>query len=320
MPRPAADRRLRIGVVEKNQNPYWEMVNAGWADAAAALSLDLDIRAPQSEDLEEQRRLMLELIDAGIDGLAFVGTRRDAFDDIAAIALERGVRVVTFDLDSAVDHRSMFVGMGPSVGMGRQLGELIAARVPVGSTVVLQTGSDKAPGASGKLAGLLEVLGERGIAAVAGASDREDAEESRRIAGELLEAYPEASAMAGVYGYHPAIQAAAAAAAGRAPLIFGFDMLPETVELLESGAVEASIWIGEYYFGYYTAVALHDMIRLGDDSVLGLYGMSTDDRSGNVLVPPTRVFTPDNVAQFVAWSDAHDLSHRVPRMQLNAAS
>ncbi|MBF8192598.1 hypothetical protein ITP53_44345 [Nonomuraea sp. K274] len=44
-------RQVRIGVTEKNRNPYWDMVNAGWLDAAAKLDLSVEIAAPESEDI-----------------------------------------------------------------------------------------------------------------------------------------------------------------------------------------------------------------------------------------------------------------------------
>jgi ribose transport system substrate-binding protein len=306
------DRKIRVGVVEKNRSPYWDMVNAGWFDAAAALGLDLDIRAPEHEDVEIQLALIEQLLADGVDALAYVGTVDGTFDAVLESARGRGVSVVSFDLDASRDHRSVFVGMTDPQEIGRRVGERIATEVGPGALVILLAGSADARGAVGKLRGLTSALEAGGVVVVASSPDGEDLAVAARNARELLQANPGAAAAIGVYGYHPAVLASAAAETGSSARIHGFDMLPETVELLRTGAVDSSVWIREYYFGYLAAVAVHDLHRLGSDEVLALYG-GTADGAGRSLELEPRTFTRSDVEEFVRWRDEHDLDARTAR-------
>jgi ribose transport system substrate-binding protein len=305
------ERRIRVGVTEKNRNPYWDMVNAGWHDAAEALGLDLLIESPEGEDIDEQLAIMRRQLDDGVDALAFVATRSDAFDGIVAEAESRGVAVVAFDLDAPNSGRFAFVGMPGLYESGVQLGEFLHARIPAGSTVIAQTGSDHAPGAGNKLRGFLDAMARLGHPVAVGESDGEDVERSVAIASRLLAENPDAAGAFGVYGYHPIVQARAVERAGRAGgiVIVGYDMLPETVGLLERGAVATSVWIQEYYFGFHAAQFVASIVRLGPES-LRAYGMDPDDRAGNAYYPPFRFFTPETVGEFAAFRDAKALGAR----------
>ncbi|MBB5791241.1 substrate-binding domain-containing protein [Jiangella mangrovi] len=305
------DRKVRVGVTEKNQHAYWDMVNAGWHDAAGALGLDLRIEAPPSEDVAAQVELMRRQLDDGVDALAFVATRADAFDEIVAEADRRGVPVVAFDLDAPTSGRLTFVGMPAIRDVANRLGDVLAERLPAGSTVIAQTGSDHAPGAAAKLAGFLESMQRHGHRVVVGESDGEDVARSLQVARRLLEENPEAAGMYGVYGYHPIVQARAAELAGRPDLtIVGYDLLPETVDLVESGAVACSVWIQEYYFGYHTAVLVNALARTGSREALRAFRMDPDDLAGNAVYPPVAFHTKDTIAGFRSFAAAKSLQAR----------
>ncbi|MEU4477755.1 substrate-binding domain-containing protein [Micromonospora sp. NPDC023966] len=303
---------LRVGITEKNRNPYWDMVNAGWRDAADRLALDLAIDAPTHEDVDAQVAMMRAQLNSGVDALAFVATRVDAFDEIVSEATGRGVPVVAFDLDAPRSGRLCFVGMETPERAGRRVGEQMAALVGPGATVIVQTGSAKAPGAVGKRTGFHAVMAEHGIRVVDAPSDGEDAVCAFETARELLDRNPETTGMFGVYGYHPIVQARAVEALGRRGrvAVVGFDMLPETVALLADGAVAASTWIQEYYFGFYAAAAISDLVRLGVPEALTLRGMDPDERAGNVFVLPSVTYTPETVGQFKTWFERVDLAPR----------
>ncbi len=302
---------VRVGITEKNRNPYWDMVNAGWSDAAEAFGLQLQIDAPPSEDVGAQLDLMRRQLDDGVDVLAFVATRADAFDDVVADAARRGVPAIAFDLDAPTSGRLTFVGMPQIQEVGRQLGDVLAELIPAQSTVIAQTGSDRAPGAVAKMVGFLDSMDRHGHRVVVGESDGEDVARSLEIAQDLLRAHPEAAGLYGVYGYHPIVQARAAQLAGRSDLrIVGFDMLPETVGLIEQGSVACSVWIQEYCFGYYSAVLANAIARAGDRAVLRAFGMDPTNLPGNALYPSVAFITRATVADYRAFEESKALRTR----------
>jgi ribose transport system substrate-binding protein len=304
--------QIRVGITEKNRNPYWDMVNAGWSDAAERLGMTLRIDAPPKEDVAAQIALMREQLDSGVDALAFVGTRRDAFGDIVAEAAGRGVPAVAFDLDAPDSGRLLFVGMEPPVAAGRRVGAQMAALVGDGATVLVQSGSDTAPGAVGKRAGFLEVMARHRITVVEAPSDGEDPALARALAEQLLRDAPEATGFFGGYGYHPIVQAEAVRTMGRdgSVSVVGFDLLPETVDLLYTGKVARSTWIQEYYFGFYAAAAISDLTRLGTREALTLRGMDSGSLAGNTFVPPPVTYTRETIQEFRDWAARKRIAER----------
>ncbi|MFI5610206.1 substrate-binding domain-containing protein [Amycolatopsis sp. NPDC051903] len=305
-------RRLRIAVVEKNRGPYWDMVNAGWRDAAERLGLDLIIEAPVYEAVADQVGAIRRHLAAGVDGVAFVASDETAFDEVVAEATVAGVPVVTFDLDAPRSGRSLFVGMPEAVELGRQAGRLMAERVPAGSRVLVQTGSAKAPGAVGKLRGFLEVMARAGLEVVGGEDDGERIELATANARAALADEPGIAGCYGVYGYHAPVQAAVVEAAGRAGeiVVIGNDMLPETAAAIARGTVAASIWIREYYFGYHAAAAIAMVARLGTAEALTLLGFDPVRAELNQRRPAPQVVTAENLAEFTGWAKTHQVFER----------
>ncbi|WP_326836856.1 substrate-binding domain-containing protein [Amycolatopsis rhabdoformis] len=308
----AWDRRLTIAVIEKNRGPYWDMVNAGWRDAAERWGLDLVFEAPEYESVDDQVQAMRRHLVDGADGLAFVATRESAFDEVVAEAAGRCVPVVTFDLDAPASGRALYVGMPTPVELGRQAGRLLAQRVPAGARVLAQTGSAKAPGAAGKLRGFREAMAEAGIEVVGGDDDGERLDVAAANVSTMLAEHPDIAGCYGVYGYHAAIQAAAVEAVGRTGqvAIVGNDMLPETAAAIRNGTVFASIWIREYYFGYYAAAAIAMAARMGTADALTLLGFDPVRFEDNQRRLRPQVITAENLEGFEQWAGEHDVFGR----------
>lgn len=314
-------RPVRIGVTEKNRGTYWDMVNAGFHDAASHLGLEVDIRAPEFEDIDAQLGMIRAQLEAGVDALAIVAPNPDAFSGIVAEAAARGVPTAAFDLDAPASGRLFFFGMPTPHQMGRQVGEIMLRHIGGRGKVGVQTGSDRAQGARGKLAGFLGVMKENGIEVVGGENDKENVAVAFANARKLLAEHPDLDGIFGVYAYHSVVQAKAVGqlATGRKPVVVGFDMLPETAANLEAGIVRSSIWIREYYFGYFTAAGLSNVCRLGAASALELMNMDTQDLARNRREVPVVEYTPDTIGAFNAWAGENDILARTSRLTLDVA-
>jgi ribose transport system substrate-binding protein len=301
---------VRIGIVEKNQHSFWDSENAGWRDAAARLGLSVDVKAPVEENLDEQRAMMLAHLDNGVDVLGFVGMYPDAFTDIVTEATRRGVVTLCFDLDAPASGRALYVGMEDPYTMGRWAGQHMASLfTPGAKTIGVLTGSDMAAGARGKLGGFTDYMTEHGHRIVGGANDHEDVPLARDNCRELILAHPEIDALYGVYSYHTAVEAQITVelALNPKPVIFGWDILPETIEYLQAGVVDMAVWIKEYYFGFYAAAAAANLVRLGTAEGLELMGMDANHLELNRLCPEAQIITPATVARHIEWRRAHHL-------------
>jgi ribose transport system substrate-binding protein len=284
--------RLRIAVSEKNQDPYWDVLNRGFYDAAGRLGVELDIRAPRLEQADEQLRQIHTMLDEGVDGLAVVGSDPAVLASAIDRAVAAGLPVVSFDLDAPGSHRHAHVGTWDYPRLGRMAAECLAEVVPPGSSVLVQVGSRHGAGALGKAAGFMEEIENRGLHVVEVTYDTHDAHEAEQQALAVLKRYPDLGALFGVYGYHPGAQLRALAQVARRdpPKIVGFDLLEPTIQGMRDGTVHASIWIQEYRFGYVSTAMLSHMVRIGITETLVMCGLDVANCRGNrVTVDPVLV-------------------------------
>jgi ribose transport system substrate-binding protein len=183
--------------------------------------------------------------------------------------------------------------------------------------IAVQTGSATAHGAVRKLQGFAETMTKAGIKVVGGDNDRERLDEAAANARRILIQNPDVRGFYGVYGYHASVQAAAVDAAARSGevVVVGNDMLPETAAAIRRGSVACSIWIREYYFGYYAATAVATMLRVGEDHALTLFGLDPDRLETNQRRLEPMVVSVDNVATFDTWASRTHVFERTGASQ-----
>lgn len=293
----------RIGVVEKNRAEYWDRLNHGLLQAARRRGFEATISAPEFEDVEAQRQLMIEQLDSGVDALLFVATHPEAFADVVERALEGGVPVLTMDLDGYHSSRLFHVGTYPFDELGRAAAETLLPLLRTDGPVIAQAGST-APGAAGKLAGFVKHMECVGRRVVLLPPDHERLDEADRNFRAALETYPHVAGVYGVYAYHPIVQAEVLRESGREPgavPVVGFDMLAGTVEGLRQGMISASIWIREHGIGGAAAVVADLFASLPWDQAMTVLGGDLQDRADNVRRLPVSTFTPENVEAYVDW-------------------
>lgn len=310
--------KLVFGISEKNQSEYWEIVNAGFLEGAKRLNLEFIIKSPPSEDIECQLADLENFIEQGVDGIAFVATNSTPFVPIVEKARKKGIPVLCFDLDAPESGRHGFIGMPAPVEMGEMAGEYMVKILAKGSNVAIQTGSMTAAGAKGKLEGFKKVANKNNLNLVEIKNDFGKPTLALENAKSLLTKYPDLDGMYGTYGYHTWSQAQAVKELNlkKRPKIVGFDMLPQTIKYIDEGLIDYSIWIGEYYFGFYTAAFLSNMVRIGIAETLFISGLHSDNYQSNIINLPVTAFNKDNIKEFKAWSEKHRPFRLISKMKI----
>ncbi len=147
-------------------------------------------------------------------------------------------------------------------------------------------------------------------------NDGEDVALCRANCRQLLDEHPDLDGLYGVYSYHTVVMADVVAERGLdpRPKIFGWDVLPEAIEHLKAGRVDMAVWIKEYYFGFYGASAVANLVRLGQQDALTLMGLDPVDLWKNRICPPAEVITPETVDDYIAWRLDRNLDSRQTRL------
>lgn len=285
--RPAETERHSVAMVVKStETEFWKSVFAGANAASSEYNIDLTITGPETEeDYETQNQYIEEAVDSGVDAIVFSAISYE--ENAAAIdaAAARGVKIVVIDSDVDSEHVSVRIGTD-NVAAGRQAAaaalDTKEGTLVIGLVNYAQVSRNGQEREWGFREAALEDSRVAGIYTVNALSTQEDAEER---AAELLREHPEINVLVGFN--EPTSVGAARAVAGQAledrVRMVGFDSNVITVDLMQSGAVDALIVQNPYAMGY-----------LGVEAAYGLLNGETYN-AAELMDTPTSTVTRENM-------------------------
>ncbi|HUU91340.1 MAG TPA: substrate-binding domain-containing protein, partial [Phycisphaerae bacterium] len=123
---------MRFALVPKSVgHPYWEGVREGMEGAAAAANVKALFHGPPEASIEEQLKIIEDLMTQGYDGIGISPNDPSAVKEVIKRAMDKGIAVVTFDSDSPDSNRLLYIGTdnreAGRVG-GRRMIEILGAR------------------------------------------------------------------------------------------------------------------------------------------------------------------------------------------------
>ncbi|HEY5806348.1 MAG TPA: rhamnose ABC transporter substrate-binding protein [Povalibacter sp.] len=137
-PQAGKDARVRIGVVAKSLgNGFFDAVHKGADEAGQALNAEIIFTGPTTPTAEGQIEVINALIAQRVDAIAVSANDPDALVPTLQRALQRGIKVISYD--SAIAQPGRVVHLAPSSD------ELIGA-------TCAQLAAELAPNATGKIA------------------------------------------------------------------------------------------------------------------------------------------------------------------------
>ena len=264
-PRPASTERHAVALIVKStETEFWKSVFAGANAASSEYNIDLTIAGPETEeDYETQNRYIEEAVDSGADAIIFSAVSYE--ENAAAIdaAAARGVKIVVIDSDVDSDHVSVRIGTD-NVAAGRQAAaaalDTEEETLVIGLVNYAQISRNGQEREWGFREAALEDSRVAGIYTVNALSTQEDAEER---AAELLREHPEINVLVGFN--EPTSVGAALAVAGQgledSVRMVGFDSNVRTVDLMQTGVVDALIVQNPYAMGYLGVEAAYSLLN-----------------------------------------------------------
>lgn len=237
-----AQEEITIAVIPKVAVPFFDDVNTGAQEAADRLGVDYQWVAPQNTQGATQVKIVEDLIARQVDGIAISVNEPKSVEGIIQQAVDAGIKVLTFDSDSAESGRSMYIGtINQEAGavMGRSMAEALGGE----GKVAIVTGQLGASNLNERIAGIEETLAEfPGIEIVAVEGTEDDLARAVSVTEALLRANPD---LAGIFGVSqvggPAVSKVLAQQefADRAGniAVFAFDDLPDTLQGVKDGYI-----------------------------------------------------------------------------------
>ncbi len=237
----AAD--ITVAVVPKVAVPFFDDCNNGAAAAAKALGVNYQWVVPANTQGATQVKIIEDLMARHVTGIAISVNEPKSVEGIIKQAMKAGIKVLTFDSDSANSGRSMYIGT-INKQAGVTMGNSMAKALDGKGEVAIVTGQLGASNLNERIEGVKEALkAYPDIKIVATEGTEDDLAKAVSVVEELLRGHPQ---LAGIFGMSqvggPAtakVLAEQEFAAKKGKLkVFAFDDLPDTIKGVKDGAID----------------------------------------------------------------------------------
>lgn len=244
-------KELKFAFVTNGSSDFWTIARAGVEKADAELpNVTVEFKLPSEETAAGQRRVVDDLVAAGLDGLAISpidpANQTDMINGVAKDAV-----VITQDSDAPNSDRACYIGTD-NVAAGKQAGEELKKVLPNGGKVMVFVGNLDAQNAKERLQGIKDAIAGTKIEIVDVRTDKGNKVAARANAADTLVNYPDIAGLVGLWSYNgPAIVNAVKAAnkVGQIKIVT-FDEEDDTLAGVKDGSIAATIVQQPYEFGY----------------------------------------------------------------------
>src|SRR6478736_1561458 len=283
-------KTLKLAFVTNNAATFWDIARAGCEDAVKELgNVKLDFRIPSQSSPADQQRIMLDLVAAGVDGIAVTpldpSNQTEFLNDIASKTL-----LVCHDSDAPESKRVCYIGTD-NFAAGVEAGKLIKEALPNGGKIMVFVGYADAQNAKDRFGGIKKELEGSNIEVVDLRTDDTDNVRAQKNAEDTLVKYPDISALVGLYNYNgPAILNAvrSANAQGKVKIVC-FDENDETLDGVASGDIYGTVVQQPFEFGKQSMTKMAKYLG-GDKEAL----------AGGKQIVATRSLKKDDITAFKA--------------------
>jgi ribose transport system substrate-binding protein len=292
-PNPGEAPKLLIGVIAKStSNPVFIAARTGATDAAKDLSkkynreIVMRWETPVSEDAQKQAQAIEQLVSLGADGISISCTDGELLATSINDAVDKGVTVVTFDSDSPKSKRMAYYGIN-DVECGKAvMRELARAMGDQGGVVAILSGSQTAPNLNARIQGVkeeLETLKDKGFTFKQVFYTKETANDAAALVQQVQTANPDIAGWAMVGGWPLFTKNALDNVSAK---VVSVDTLPQQLEYVKSGKVQALVGQQCYGWGYESVRMLVEKLIEGKDppAVINNFDLA--------------IVTPENVTEY----------------------
>jgi len=257
-------------ISQELDNPYWRQIEHGAKIAAEKNNVILEYVGPVQANMAEQIKLIEMAMASKIDGILTQGLNDQGFTPIINKAMDMGIPVITIDSDVPESKRISYVGTD-NYAAGFMAGRALIKDSQGIANVGIITGSFDAVNQRERVRGFQDaVKKEKGIQVVDMKESNIDRIQSAAAAYSLINEHPEldtffgTSALDGL-GIVQMLNDAknsfdSAVERDQKIRIIGFDDLPETVELIDKGIIDATIIQQPYQMGMESVELMLDYI------------------------------------------------------------
>jgi ribose transport system substrate-binding protein len=263
------EKTYRFGVIAKSQgNPVFQAARTGAFDAGKELGeknkvkIEIIWRTPNNEDAQQQAQYLEQLVGQGVDGIAVSCSDAKVLTSAINNAVDKGVPVVTFDSDAPQSKRFACFGLN-DFEAGKILGEQMVKVMGEKGTVAILAGNQNAPNLQARVRGVKEELAKhKDLKVIDTYYHAETAPEAAKTVQQVQNANPGITGWAMVGGW-PLFTENALDGVYSSAKVVSVDTLPQELEYVRKGQVQALVGQDCYGWGYESVRLLLDKAHAG---------------------------------------------------------
>jgi rhamnose transport system substrate-binding protein len=247
---------LTVAMMPKNKgNPYFVSSRKGAEEAAKELGVNLLWDGPTDTDPAKQNEVVETWITRGVDVIAASVESRDGLATVLRKAREKGIKVVTWDADTAPDARDLFVNQATPEGIGQALADRAATLLGGKGQLAIVTASLTAANQNEWIKHIQARLADKypnvTIAVIRPSDDKQD--QAFTEAQNILKVYPDVKVIVGISA--PAVPGIAEAVkqAGRTDVkVIGLSLPNMCKKYIHEGWIDSIVLWNTGDLGYLT--------------------------------------------------------------------
>jgi len=304
-------QKTRIALVVKSLgNGFFDAAHQGAKDAAAEIGgVEIIYTGPTTPSAEGQIEIINSLISQKVDAIVVSANDPNALVPIAKKAMQRGIKVISFDSALAPGGRQMQLNPSNPDMVGQKQIEMAAAELNGKGELAILSASAQATNQNlwiGVMKKTLERPEYAGLKLVATVYGDDQSDKSYREAIGLLRSHPNLKAIISPTTVGIVAASKAVADEGLVGKVFvtGLGLPSEMAGHVKSGAVrEFAIW-NPIDLGYAATFAAHQFVagkaQAGDGATVsvGRLGAVTLDANGDAALGPPFTYNAGNIDKF----------------------
>lgn len=261
-----AKKSYTIGIIAKSQsNPVFQAARTGAFEACADLSKKYGVeikpnwQTPTSEDAQKQAQFIEQLVSQGVDGIAISCTDGNVLQRPIDDAVGKGVVVVTFDSDSPASKRMAYYGINDVDAGKKVMAELATAMGDKGGPIAVLAGNQTAPNLQARVRGVreqIDAMKDKGFKLKDVYYHKETAADAAAMVQQVQTANPEIAGWAMIGGWPLFTSNALNGVADKGVKVTAVDHLPQQLDYVKKGEVQALIGQDCYGWGYQSVVMI----------------------------------------------------------------
>lgn len=260
----APDYRFVL-VTEEVNNDYWRLVEKGARAAAEKYNVSLQYTGPKQANFDEHRKMIEMAAASKVDGIIAQGLNEEVSPALINQVSEKGIPFLTIDTDAPESKRVAYVGTD-NYYAGFLAGQGLLKDTEGEVRVGIITGRFDSANQKLRVDGFKDAIKDSDRVKVIAIDESQITRiQAAEKTYEMIKAFPDINAFYGTSALDAIgiVQVLESIGMTDRVYVIGFDTLPETIQLIEQGKLEASVEQKPYQMGY-DAVELMVQVRKGE--------------------------------------------------------